>query len=140
MHSGTTPQRGQQLLERGAVAARIRPEKWSVLEYACHVRDVLVIFEARLTLMLVEDGPIFANWDQDATALASRYDLQRPAIVAGELVAAANVLATHYEAVEERQWLRLGTRSDGNQFTVESLSIYGLHDPIHHLWPDFRSS
>ena len=122
------------MLQRNDVAGRPRSDKWSGLEYACHVRDVLRVFDGRLLLMLTEQGPLFENWDQDETALADRYDLQDPAVVAAELVAAADVLADRYESVTESQWTRPGTRSNGSQFTVETLAIYGLHDPIHHLW------
>lgn len=113
---------------------RPRPDTWSLLEYACHVRDVLGVFDGRLVLMLSEDDPSFENWDQDATALASRYELQVPSVVAGEIVASADTLATHYDAVSGAQWSRPGTRSNGSRFTVETLAIYGLHDPVHHLW------
>ncbi len=41
-------------------------------------RDVFVVFDQRLALMLAEDDPLFASWDQDATALESRYELQDP--------------------------------------------------------------
>ena len=122
------------LLANGAVAQRPRPDRWSVLEYGCHVRDVLGIFAKRLDLMLVEDEPAFENWDQDETALNERYHLQDPTIVSYELLAAADALATRYESVTDPQWDRPGTRSDGNRFTVETLAVYGLHDPIHHLW------
>ena len=74
---------------------RIRPEAdvWSALEYACHVRDVHRLFDERVHLMLDQDDPLFANWDQDETALADRYDLQDPATVAAELTAAAEAVA-----------------------------------------------
>ena len=52
-----------------SVRRRSRPDRWSTLEYACHVRDVFVLFDLRLALMLEQDDPLFANWDQDATAL-----------------------------------------------------------------------
>src|SRR5690348_5864882 len=56
--------------------ARDRPDErtWSLSEYACHVRDVHRVFGERLALMLEQDEPTFANWDQDATALEERYD------------------------------------------------------------------
>ena len=44
-----------------------RPDEntWSVLEYACHVRDVFTLFDHRLGLMLTEDDARFEDWDQD---------------------------------------------------------------------------
>jgi hypothetical protein len=113
----------------------VRPEDgvWSVLEYACHVRDVHRVFDERVRLMLVEDEPRFANWDQDVTAVAERYAEQVPAVVGPELVAAADAVAGRYASVTGDGWGRRGLRSNGSEFTVESLGRYHLHDVVHHL-------
>ena len=113
---------------------RPRPDKWSALEYGCHVRDVFRLYDYRLGLMLGEDDPLFPNWDQDETAIASRYDMQDPASVAAELEASGAVLADHFDLVTPEQWQRVGRRSDGASFTVETFGRYFIHDPIHHLW------
>jgi hypothetical protein len=51
------------------VVRRPLPDKWSALEYGCHVRDVLKLYDYRLSLMLTEDNPRFdrvseAQWDR----------------------------------------------------------------------------
>lgn len=84
--------------------------------------------------MLDEDGPRFANWDQDTTAVAERYDRQDPGVVAGELAAAADVVAASFDAVRPDQVDRRGFRSDGAEFTVTSFGRYFVHDPVHHLY------
>lgn len=119
-----------------APQATQRPEQavWSPTEYAAHVRDVHRIFAERVALMLAEDDPTFADWDQDETALTDRYDLQEPTQVAAELLAAAEVVAAAYDAVPAVAWDRRGTRSNGSVFTVESIGRYHLHDVVHHLW------
>ena len=116
-------------------AARVRPEPttWSPLEYACHIRDVCTVFEARLELMLTQENPAFANWDQDEIAVQERYGEQDPAQVAEELAAAAAAFATRYAGVTGAQWDRAGVRSNGSRFTVLTLGQYGLHDLRHHL-------
>ncbi|MFM9131944.1 MAG: hypothetical protein ACKORY_04325, partial [Actinomycetota bacterium] len=43
------------VLDRTDVRDRPRPGVWSPLEYACHVRDVFRIMDARLALMLEGD-------------------------------------------------------------------------------------
>jgi hypothetical protein len=115
--------------------ARQRPsdDRWSALEYGCHVRDVFRLFRERLRLMLEEDAPRFANWDQDATAVEDRYGEQDPAVVAVELTAAAEEIATAFGAVRPGEWERAGVRSDGATFTVASFARYFLHDPVHHV-------
>ena len=108
---------------------------WSPLEYACHVRDVNRKFTERLTLMLEQDEPRFANWDQDATAVEDRYDLQDPAVVGPQVVEAAATVAAIYEDLahaDEQTRSRTGVRSDGAVFTVDTLGRYHLHDLVHH--------
>ena len=120
-----------QVLAEPDVAVRPAPDVWSPLEYACHVRDVFVLFEQRLQRMLTEDDPLFENWDQDRTAVEDRYDEQDPATVAKQIPPAAKQLATSFATATDRS--RTGRRSDGAVFTVESFARYLLHDPVHHL-------
>ena len=117
------------------VEARVRPAPttWSPSEYACHVRDVFVMFEGRLRLMLEEDDPLFANWDQDETALAEDYAAQLPSEVSTQLVAAGRAIAATFAAVPDDAWERTGRRSNGSVFTVTTLAQYFLHDVVHHL-------
>ncbi len=124
----------QNLLSRGEVVAlRPRDDVWSALEYGCHVRDVFRIFDERLRRILDEDGPEFASWDQDATAVEDRYGEQSASQVAAELLAAAQALASRFDRVEGEQWQRTGERSDGARFTTESFARYLIHDPVHHV-------
>lgn len=123
-----------EVLAADDVRKRPRPDVWSPLEYACHVRDVFGLFDTRLGSMLTEDDPQFANWDQDATAVAERYREQDPSTVALELHAAGEAIAASFAAVAGDQWERRGRRSDGAVFTVRSFGRYFLHDPIHHLY------
>jgi len=116
------------------VRDRPGPEVWSTLEYGCHVRDVFAIMGVRLHLILDEHDPPFANWDQDATAVAERYNEQDPSVVSVDLLANGLALAEAFDAVGDDQWLRRGFRSDGSIFTVESLGRYMVHDPVHHVW------
>jgi hypothetical protein len=115
-------------------AVRPAPHVWSTLEYACHVRDVHRLFAERVQLMLDEDDPGFANWDQDETAVAEDYGLQDPGAVGVALVERAAEAAAVYASVADDQWQRTGRRSNGSVFTVESIGRYHLHDVVHHLW------
>ena len=122
------------LLADPGAAVRTRSDRWSVLEYACHVRDVFRVCDYRLERMLTEDGPRYDNWDQDATAIDDRYDEQDPTTVGDEVVAAAAVIADRFDAVSGEAWQRTGFRSDGARFTVDTFARYVIHDPMHHLW------
>ncbi len=122
------------VLGRQDARQRPSPDRWSPLEYGCHVRDVFRLFDRRLHLMLDDDDPLFANWDQDEAALADRYAEQDPAVVSDQLLAAAEAMAASLDAVRPDQLGRCGRRSDGARFTVETFARYLIHDPVHHLW------
>lgn len=92
----------------GPVRERPAPDAWSPLEYACHVRDVLRLYDTRLLLMLERDDPLYANWDQDEAAVADRYGEQDPAVVSAELAVAAETIAARFETLDDEQWLRTG--------------------------------
>ncbi len=113
---------------------RSEPDKWSVLEYGAHVRDVFDVFTARLELMLREDNPTFANWDQDQAALDGNYESLDSAEVAAELTQNGLDAAAAFGAVAPEHWDRRGLRSNGAEFTVVTLSGYFLHDLVHHLY------
>jgi diguanylate cyclase (GGDEF)-like protein len=125
----------QPVLARPDDQLRARPsdDRWSALEYACHVRDVFRLYDQRLALMLAEDDPDFANWDQDETAVTDRYNEHDPAQVAVDIAEAAATLADRFESVDGDAWQRTGNRSDGARFTVDTFARYLVHDPIHHL-------
>ncbi|MET0930110.1 MAG: DinB family protein [Aeromicrobium sp.] len=125
--------RWEAVLRRADARKRPTPTTWSPTEYACHVRDVFVLFGQRVRLMLDEDDPMFANWDQDVTALEDDYASQPPSEVSTQLVAAGHAIAEIFDAVPADAWDRVGRRSNGSQFTVETLGQYFLHDIVHHL-------
>lgn len=124
----------QILTSSPAVTSRPAPQVWSPLEYGAHVRDVYDLFDARLVLMLVEDDPVFASWDQDDTAVTEDYAEQDPDVVAAQLEAAAARFVSRLRGLEPSQLDRAGRRSDGAAFTVTTFAQYFLHDVVHHLY------
>jgi hypothetical protein len=94
---------------------------------------VHTLFAQRLGLILDQDDPQFANWNQDDTALEQDYASQRAAEVSQELQAAGEQAAQAWAAVPDDAWDRPGRRSDGSVFTAATLGQYYLHDLVHHL-------
>ncbi|OAE01546.1 DinB family protein [Arthrobacter sp. OY3WO11] len=125
--------RWRAVLRRPDVAERPDEYTWSVLEYACHVRDVFSLFDQRLNLMLDSDDARFQNWDQDQTAIDKDYANADPAVVSAELTAEGKQAAESFAGVRESEWGRKGLRSNGSEFTVLTLAQYFLHDVVHHL-------
>ena len=113
---------------------RPAPTVWSTVEYACHVRDTCRIFRERLQSMLAHDDPMFANWDQDATAVAEDYFAQSPDEVAQQLTREAEATAAAFDAIKSDQLARPGRRSNGSVFTVGTFAVYFLHDIEHHVY------
>lgn len=122
------------VLSRDGVRTRPNDATWSPLEYAAHVRDVLAVYRERLRLMVETDDPLYPNWDQDETAIAQRYNEQDPAEVARRIGENAEELSDGFADLTEDEWLRVGRRSDGANFTVSSLAKYLTHDLVHHRW------
>lgn len=104
---------------------------WSPLQYACHLRDVLVLFEERTRAMVADDGVRFGWWDHEAAA--EDYPGSDPAQVAAELSAAAGTYAATLASLTAPQWAATGSRRDGEDFTVHSLAVFALHEARHHL-------
>lgn len=123
-----------EVLAKDDVSSRREPTVWSPLEYAGHVRDVHRVFDERLSRMLDQDDPQFANWDQDAAAIEGGYADAVPREVGTELTEAAERVAARYADVLDEQWERTGRRSDGAVFTITTLGQYQAHDVLHHLW------
>lgn len=119
----------------GRTGAGQRPDEntWSPVEYAAHTRDVCGLFGERLAMVLNDDEPVFPDWDQDAAAIDGRYNEQDPAVVSGELSAAADATADAFATVPAASRGRKGKRSDGTVFTVDTLARYFAHDLVHHL-------
>ena len=123
----------RELLSHPAVRERPSNDRWSGLEYACHVRDVFRLYDERLGMMLTQDDPLYPNWDQNQAAIEANYGAEDPDRVADEIATAGTKLADHFDSVEGDQWSRPGRRGDGVIFTVESFARYFIHDPIHHV-------
>jgi hypothetical protein len=126
--------RWRTVLARADVRKRPEATVWSPLEYACHARDVFRVFRTRVGLMLTEDSPVFARWDQDEAANRGHYWEEDPATVAKRLASTGEALAVAFDQVTDDGWSRVGRRSDGAQFTVDSLARYFVHDLVHHLY------
>lgn len=126
--------RWQQVLSSADASVRPSAEVWSATEYACHVRDVCILFSERLDLILTQDNPQFANWNQDDTAIEDDYASQLAADVRRQLEPVALKVAADFDAVPVGAWDRRGRRSDDSVFTARTLGQYFLHDIVHHLY------
>ncbi|MGD0876147.1 MAG: hypothetical protein ABSA14_14335 [Acidimicrobiales bacterium] len=54
------------------LARRVRDDRWSPLEYSCHVRDVFHVMDERLNLMIRLDDPTSGEGEATAPPSQSR--------------------------------------------------------------------
>jgi hypothetical protein len=108
---------------------------WSALEYACHVRDVLRVQRDRIDLILAEDCPTLTPMGRDDRVTRDHYNDQDPRTVADDLGAAANELATAFDALSPDEWQRTAIY---NYPTTQERSLVWIarnaaHEGRHHL-------
>ena len=117
--------------------AEVRPEPacWSVLEYAGHVRDVLLAVRERLVMGTLLDGYESQPILRDARIDAGFARLDTPEVVAAELTVAAGLLGRTVDCLPpgatER---RMGYAFLGpDPVPLRWVAAQGLHEARHHL-------
>jgi len=132
---GFAPLYGAALAAVPDVRQRPRPETWSALEYACHVRDVFRIQLERLELALRVDQPTFASMGRDELPVSRRYNEQEPRLVLEELAGAAEALAAAFGGLTTAQLGRTGAYPWGEETVVRPMRWLGrhsVHEGVHH--------
>lgn len=89
--------------DRSDIAARPAPDRWSALEYAAHVRDVLLHVRDRLVIGLSEDNPEFKPLYREERVDFGLYAADTPPVVAAELDIAAALFARTFLAIRPDQ-------------------------------------
>lgn len=120
---------------------RPAPEVWSPLEYAAHVRDVLLVQRDRLVVALVEDGPSFTPmYREQRVDLLGYADEDQSAVLAG-LGVAADLLARLLERLTPQQLARTCTYGypEPRRVDVGWVAQHTMHEVEHHL-DDIRRS
>jgi len=120
-------------LGEAILRGRQRPEVWSPVEYACHVRDVLLTFAVRVHRGVVEDRPMLDPMYADWRAERFGYGATRLDVLLAELTAAAEGFADEVRAVPDDAWGRLVVRRSEEVRTVRWLVRQAAHECVHHL-------
>ncbi len=120
--------------EDGAALLRRRPEPeaWSALEYACHVRDVLELFEDRVQAVAASPGIRLGWWDHERAAADGDYASSDPSVVADQIAAACISFASTLRSLTPEQRLQVGERRPGEVLTATELAVFALHEAKHH--------
>lgn len=117
------------------LAQRTAPQVWSPLEYACHVRDVLLTQRERVLLARRADIPSAVPMGRDERVAHEGYAEQDPIEVAEELTVAARLLANVLRRLDTPDWeLRLIYNWPlRTERTLRWVAANTLHDVRHHL-------
>ena len=120
---------------RPTLARRTRPDLWSPLEYACHVRDMLLTQRERVLLARRVNVPDAVPMGRDERVKHDGYAEQKPFEVAEELTMAARLLGNALDRLDAADWeLRLVYNwPDHCERTLRWVATHTLHDVHHHL-------
>jgi DinB superfamily len=119
----------------GDVRTRRQPGWWSPLEYACHVRDVLLVQRERLLAGLRLDRPVCEPMGRDERVELDGYAEQDPADVARQLRDAAQLFAGGLDRLGPAGWDRavIYTYPHRAERSLRWLAIHTVHEVSHHL-------
>ena len=124
-----------------AAQRRTDPESWSALEYASHVRDVLLSIRDRVILALVLDHPTGTPLYREERIALGTYRLDSPEDVADELAIVGRLLGRTLRALPEGATSRTMVYSPLTPFdvTISWMAAQAAHEAEHHL-ADARSA
>ena len=129
-------QLGPLIVEAGpAAVGGSDPSRWTPLEYAGHVRDVLLSIRERVVLAAILDHPVGTPIYREQRIAAGLGRLDTPSVVAGELVVAAGLLGRTLAALPPGADRRTMTYSAQTPFEVSIawLAAQAVHEAEHHL-------
>lgn len=125
------------LVEPGGdvVTRRAAPERWSPLEYACHVRDVLLVQRERVLRARREEAPTCAPMGRDERVAHDGYAEQAPADVARQLRDAALLFGNVLDRLGPDDWDRTVVYNYPERWerSLRWVAVHTVHEVHHHL-------
>jgi hypothetical protein len=125
------------LLRTSPDVASTRPtqDRWSMLEYGAHVRDVMLVLRDRFVVGVVTDNPAFTPMYRDERVELGIYAGEVPVALATEIEVAATLLARILEALSPEQLERTcqyGYPGPSTR-TLRWMAAQAVHEVEHHL-------
>ena len=118
-----------------SASRRTRPDTWSPLEYACHVRDVLLVQRERVLMARRTTTPSFEPMGRDERVEHDGYGEQAPAAVARQLVDAAGLFTNVLDRLSPADWDRtvLYSYPRRTERSLRWVAVHTEHEARHHL-------
>jgi hypothetical protein len=108
---------------RGRFGVAPKSGEWSALETLTHLRDVIVhVYGLRLRRLFYEDGPLFADFDEEAYRPASLARGESVEYLLDTIVGEHEQLARLLEAVPDAEWAREGRHPQYGVMSIEFLA------------------
>ena len=111
------------------------PNKWSIKEIMCHLRDMESdAYLARYRRILAEDNPVLPNVDQDQLAIDRDYRNQDAMAALAEFKRLRASTIEILEATPTDSWSRSGVHETDGPLTIEQLLIRQIKgNDLNHL-------
>lgn len=108
------------------------PGKWSILEIACHLRDMETLYAERFTKIAHQDQPVLWVTENHRLATARRYrEALLPAVIKEWKRLRADTLVL-LRALPHAVWQRKATHPERGVVSIEDLATHlGNHDGSH---------
>jgi hypothetical protein len=108
------------------------PGKWSVLDVAQHLADSELVYGYRMRVIVAEDTPAIAGYDQNAWAERLRYNDEDLGEVLDELAVLRRRNLRFLERLRDDEWERAGVHSERGTETVRHIArLLAAHDLVH---------
>ncbi len=108
------------------------PGKWSYRHVFCHLADNEVVWAFRLRMVLAQDRPTLAGYDQDLWAERLRYGDADPDEAAREFAVIRRSNLRLLAAAAPEDLLRAGIHAErGEESVRQMMQLYAGHDLIH---------
>ena len=120
----------------GDIRARPEPRTWSVLEYACHVRDILLVHRERVLVARRVDRPVVTPMGVEERVEHDGYSGQSATDVTRQLIEAARLFANVLQRLGPADWDRTTVMQGSPESSERSLrwiALHAEHEVRHHL-------
>lgn len=108
------------------------PGKWSIAGVLQHLADSEVVHGWRLRLVLGQDRPPLAGYDQDSWAARLHYDDVDVALALSVLEANRAAHLRLYQGLTPADWQRVGLHAERGEESVAVIArLYAGHDRVH---------
>jgi len=121
--------------EDAQLRVRAQPDRWSTLEYGCHVRDVLLVQRERVLKALRGHGHEFMAMGRDERVEHDGYNGQDPYNVAAQIEQSALMFTSLLDRLTDEDWELTITYMfpDPDLRRLRWVAVHTAHEVVHHL-------